>query len=46
MSALFRNNDRVITGDVSVFRSNSQVIMSHVGVLEITTEWLLAMSAF
>jgi hypothetical protein len=36
----------VITGDVGAFRSNSRVITGHVGVLEITTEWLLVMSVF
>jgi hypothetical protein len=42
----FRNNIQVITGDVGVFRSKSRVITGHVGGLEITTEQLLAMSAF
>jgi hypothetical protein len=35
-----------VYGDAGVFRSNSRVITGHVGVLEITTERLLAMSAF
>jgi hypothetical protein len=45
-AGVFRNNGRVITGDVGVFRSKSRVITSHVGGLEITTKRLLAMSAF
>jgi hypothetical protein len=36
----------VIISDVGAFRSDSRVIAGHVGVLEITTERLLAMSAF
>jgi hypothetical protein len=36
----------VIIGDVDAFRSDSRVIAGHVGVLEITTERLLVMSAF
>jgi hypothetical protein len=36
----------VIIGDVSAFRSDSRVIAGHVGVLEITTERLLVISAF
>jgi hypothetical protein len=36
----------VIFGDVIVFRGNSRVKLNHVSVLEITTEWCLATSAF
>jgi hypothetical protein len=36
----------VIISDVGAFRSDSQAIAGHVGVLEITTERFLVMSAF
>jgi hypothetical protein len=36
----------VIISDVGAFRSDNRVIAGHVGVLEITTKRLLAMSAF
>jgi hypothetical protein len=36
----------MIIGDVGAFRSDGRVIAGHVGVLEITTEWLLVMSVF
>ena len=42
----FRSVSRVIIADVGAFRSDSRVIAGRVGVLEITTERLLAMSAF
>jgi hypothetical protein len=42
----FGGSGRVIIGDVGAFRSDSQAITGRVGVLEITTERLLVMSAF
>jgi hypothetical protein len=36
----------MVLGDVSVFDCNNRVMLSHIGVLEVTTEWCLATSAF
>jgi hypothetical protein len=36
----------MILGDISVLDCNLRVLLSHVGVIEVTTEWCLATSAF
>jgi hypothetical protein len=36
----------MVLGDVSVLDCNIRVLLRHVGVIEVTTEWCLATSAF
>jgi hypothetical protein len=36
----------MVLGDISVLDYNIRVLLSHVGVIEVTTEWCLATLAF
>jgi hypothetical protein len=45
-TGVFGGNGRMVLGDISVLDCNLRVLLSHVGVIEVTTEWCLATSAF
>jgi hypothetical protein len=36
----------MVLGDISVLDFNIQVLLSHVGVIEVTSDWCLATSVF